>query len=50
MFYENVIGNLTDTSLSWNMDGKDYYLISNDLTNEELLKIASSTSVVSLSK
>lgn len=50
VFYENVIGNLTDTSLSWNMDGKDYYLISNDLTNEELLKIASSTSVVSLSK
>lgn len=50
VFYENVLGNLTDTSLNWTMDGKDYYLISNDLSNEELLKVAASTSVVSISK
>ena len=50
VFYENVLGNLTGTSLNWTMDGKDYYIISDNLTNEELLKVASSTSVVSLTK
>lgn len=50
VFYENVLGNLTDKSLNWTMDGKNYYLISDDLTNEELLKVAASTSVMSLSK
>ncbi len=50
VFYENVLGNLTGTSLNWTMDGKDYYIISENLTNEELLKVASSTSVVSLTK
>ena len=32
------------------MDGKDYYLIGNNMTNDELLKVASSVSVVSLTK
>ena len=50
VFYENVLGNLTDNSLNWSQNGKDYYLISDNLTNEELLKVASSTSVVSLTK
>ena len=50
VFYENVLGNLTNSSLNWSMDGKDYYIIGNNLTNEELLKVASSTSVVSLTK
>jgi len=50
VFYENVLGTLTETSLNWTMNGKDYYIISDNLTNEELLKVASSTSVVSLTK
>lgn len=50
VFYENVLGNLTDKSLNWTMDGKNYYLISEDLTNEELLKVAASTSVMSIPK
>ena len=50
VFYENVLGTLGESSLNWSMDGKDYYLIGTNLTNEELLKVASSTSVVSLSK
>lgn len=50
VFYENVLGNLTDKSLNWTMDGKNYYLISDDLTDEELLKVAASTSVMSIPK
>lgn len=50
VFYENVLGNLTGTSLNWTMDGKNYYIISDNLTNEELLKVASSTTAVSLTK
>jgi len=50
VFYENVLGNLNDSSLNWSMNGKDYYIIGNNLTNEELLKVASSTSVVALMK
>ena len=50
VFYENVLGNLNNSSLNWTMNGKDYYLIGSNLSNEELLKVASSTSVVALSK
>ena len=50
VFYENVLGTLGESSLNWTMDGKDYYIIGTNLTNEELLKVASSTSVVSLTK
>ncbi len=50
VFYENVLGNLNESSLNWTMNGKDYYIIGNNLSNEELLKVASSTSVVALVK
>ena len=50
VFYENVLGTLNDSTLNWSMDGKEYYLIGSNLTNEELLKVASSTSVVALTK
>ena len=50
VFYENILGNLNNSSLNWSMNGRDYYLIGDNLTNEELLKVASSTSVVSLTK
>ena len=50
VFYENVLGTLSDSSLNWTMNGKDYYIIGDNLSNEELLKVASSTSVVSLTK
>ncbi len=50
VFYENILGNLTSTSLNWTMNGKDYYIIGENLTNEELLRVASSTSTVSLTK
>ena len=50
VFYENVLGTLGESSLNWSMDGKDYYIIGSNLTNEEILKVASSTSVVSLTK
>ena len=50
VFYENILGSLNDSSLNWSMNGKDYYIIGQNLTNEELLKVASSTSVVSLTK
>ncbi len=50
VFYENVLGNLTGTTLNWTSDGKDYYIISENLTNEELLKVASSTSAVAITK
>ena len=50
VFYENVLGSLTDTSINWSMNGKDYYIIGDNLTNEELLKVAASTSAVSLTK
>ena len=50
VFYENVLGNLTGTTLNWTNDGQDYYIISDNLTNEELLKVASSTSAVAITK
>lgn len=50
VFYENVLGTLGESTLNWTMDGKDYYLIGSNLTNEELLKVASSTSAVSITK
>ena len=50
VFYENILGSLTDTSLNWTANGKDYYIIAENLSNEELLKVASSTGTVSLTK
>ncbi|MEG0799206.1 MAG: hypothetical protein RSG51_02145 [Bacilli bacterium] len=43
VFYENILGTLTDTSINWTSNGKDYYLIGQNLSKEELLKVASST-------
>ncbi len=48
--YGNILGNLTDTSLAWNQNGIDYYIIGQNLTSEELLQIASSTSTVAITK
>lgn len=50
VFYENILGSLNETSLTWNMNGKNYYIIGENLTNEELLKVASSTSIVASTK
>lgn len=50
VFYENILGSITDTSLNWTMNGKDYYIIGENMSNEELLKVAASTSTVSLTK
>ena len=50
VFYETVMGSLSGSSLNWTMNGKDYYIIGKNLSNEELLKVASSTSIVSLTK
>lgn len=50
VFYENIVGNLTDTSLSWSQNGMDYYIIGQNLTSNELLQIASSTSTVAITK
>ena len=50
VFYETVLGSLSGSSLNWTMNGKDYYIIGENLSNEELLKVASSTSTVSLTK
>ena len=48
--YGNIVGVMTDTSLNWNDNGVDYYLIGSNLTNEELLQIASSTASVAIVK
>lgn len=50
VFYETILGSLTDTSLNWNKNGIDYYIIGQNLTEEEILQIASSTSTVALTK
>lgn len=36
------VGSLSSSSLSWTSNNKDYYLTSNDLTNEEMITVASS--------
>ena len=50
VLYNNVLGIITDTSLNWNENGKNYYLIGDNLTNAELLQIASSTATVAITK
>ncbi len=50
VFYETILGALTDTSVSWSKDGRDYYIIGQNLSNEELLQIASSTASVAVVK
>ncbi len=48
--YGNILGVLTETSLNWANNGKEYYIIGDDLSKEELLQIASSTATVAISK
>ncbi len=48
--YGNVLGILTPTSLNWSSNGKEYYIIGESLTSDELLQIASSTATVAISK
>ncbi len=50
VFYETILGALTDTSVSWSNGGIDYYIIGQNLSNEELLQIASSTASVAVVK
>ncbi len=38
----NAVAAVTDTSITWTDEGVDYYLVSNDLTKEEMLDIARS--------
>lgn len=38
-------GAKTDQSLSWSVDGIDYYLVSESLTDEEMIKVASSIAI-----
>jgi len=48
--YGNVLGVLTDTSFNWSNGGKEYYIIGESLSSEEILQIASSTQTVAISK
>ncbi|GGH87634.1 outer membrane lipoprotein-sorting protein [Pullulanibacillus pueri] len=36
------VGAMTDHSLTWSHDGMDYYLVSDDLTSDEMVKVAQS--------
>ena len=49
----DTVGALGTNSISWTTGGRDYYIVSNDLTTDELVNVASSinnTSTVSASK
>lgn len=48
--YGNILGILTSTSLNWSNNGKEYYIIGENLSSNEMLEIASSTSAVALTK
>ncbi|MEG2457882.1 MAG: hypothetical protein RSB41_03220 [Bacilli bacterium] len=43
-----VIGSLTETSINWSNNGMEYYVIGSNLSSNDLLNIASSTSTVAL--
>lgn len=49
-FMAGTIGSLTNTSLNWNNGEKDYYLVGENLNEEELINIAASTTAVSMNK
>lgn len=49
-FLDSSFGVLTSTSLNWTNNNKEYYLIGENLSEEELVQIASSTSSVALNK
>ena len=48
--YANVLGVLAESSLNWNENDREYYLIGDKLSASELLQIASSTATVAVSK
>ncbi len=50
VLYENLLGALTDTSFNWSDDGMEYYIIGQNLSDQELLQIAASTSPVAITK
>lgn len=49
-FLDSTFGALTNTSLNWTSNNKEYYLIGENLSEEELVQIASSTASVSSNK
>ena len=46
----DTVGALTDNSLSWNSNGIDYYLVSEVLSQNELIDIARSVSAIPVMK
>ena len=50
VFYENILGVMSSSTLNWIEGSREYYLIGEDLEENELLKIASSTSTVPITK
>lgn len=48
--YNGIIGVLSENTLSWSENGREYYIIGDTLSKDELLKVASSTATVALTK
>lgn len=46
----DTVGALTDSSISWNSNGIDYYLVSDVMSQDELIDIARSVNVVPMMK
>ena len=46
----DTVGALTDSSISWSSNGIDYYLVSDVMSQDELLDIARSVSVIPMMK
>jgi len=42
----DTVAALTDTSITWSSNGVDYYLVSDVMSQDELLEIARSVSVI----
>ncbi len=49
-FITGTIGTIENNSVSWSSSGLDFYITSDTLSNEELLKIANSTNYLSVGK
>jgi len=46
----DTVGYITDYSVSWMSNGYEYYLVSNDMSNEEMMNVAASMSVMPVGK
>ena len=46
----DVIGTVTDNSIEWSSNGVGYYLTSNDMSMEEMIKVANSITLLPVSK